>query len=265
MFLPFELATSTRIFGRCLGPSVLNITIGFRTKNNIQWCHYIHLLPSVASHVPYVFWTWGPWALSHVKKVACTRPLQMHTLFWRKNCLKPPLLMATKEETALTFYKRLYLVLLATDALDNLCSLNVLEHLVQKILQVCSFGSCDHEFLSPLSCSCLMWLQFCASCRILLANNLIKVSSSFRNVVELIQKTCLGATGVNRIYVLEFLELSFKSMGLCVGSWSPKIFHRLFCSTISIVPFHLWFMFEGSVWIWNEEQPVLVQWGSNSF
>lgn len=83
------------------------------------------------------------------KKIACTRPLQMHTLFWRKNCLKPPLLMATKEEKALTFYKRLYLVLLATDVLDNLRSLNWLEHLWQKNTEVCSFCSCDHKFLSP--------------------------------------------------------------------------------------------------------------------
>lgn len=34
--------TEFLIFGRCLGPPVLNITRVFWTKNNIKWCRYIH-------------------------------------------------------------------------------------------------------------------------------------------------------------------------------------------------------------------------------
>ena len=44
----------------------------------------------------------------------------------------------------------------------------------------------------------------------------------------------------------------FQLIQLFVGSWSPLIFHGLFCIMTSRISFHLWCMLGGIGWIWTK-------------
>ena len=46
------------------------------------------------------------------------------------------------------------------------------------------------------------------------------------------------------------IDLFSYSMGLLVRSWSPMIFHWLFCIQYQQLPFYLWCMPRGIVWVW---------------